>query len=83
MTYEIEITEACKKALSKLGLEIRKRFDKRILKLADDPKQGKPLRNELHGYWELYFEKSFRILYTIDNGQNKVSVKVILHKDEF
>lgn len=83
MTYEVEITQACMKALLKLDSERRRRFDKRILRLAEEPRQGKPLRSELHGLWELYFEKSFRILYSIDDEQSKVLVKAIMHKDEF
>lgn|GEM_PF-4336235 len=40
--------------------------------------RGKPLRGRLRGYWELYFEKRFRILYTIN-----YEIEAIKHKDEF
>lgn len=83
MTYQVEVLEVCQKRVRKLDKEIQERFIKRTRRLAEDPKQGKPLRNELHGYWELYFEKSFRILYTIDNENQKVVIEAIKHKDEF
>jgi mRNA-degrading endonuclease RelE of RelBE toxin-antitoxin system len=44
---------------------------------------GKPLRGSLHGYWELYFENKFRILYTIDYEEQTVTIQAIKHKDEF
>jgi mRNA-degrading endonuclease RelE of RelBE toxin-antitoxin system len=44
---------------------------------------GKPLRGVLHGYWELYFENKFRILYTIDYKEKTVTIEAIKHKDEF
>lgn len=84
MTYEVEITQACKKRYLTLDRELQERFAKRIVRLAENPRaQGKPLRRELHGYWEVYFEKSFRILYVIKDDVNIVLVKAILHKDEF
>ncbi|MDH7594459.1 MAG: hypothetical protein QHG99_08990 [Methanomicrobiales archaeon] len=44
---------------------------------------GKPLRGSLHGLWELYFERKFRILYTIDFEKGEVIIEAIKHKDEF
>ncbi|MCE8422937.1 MAG: hypothetical protein J5U17_12530 [Candidatus Methanoperedens sp.] len=37
----------------------------------------------LHGYWELYFENRFRILYTIDNKEQIVIIEAIRHKDDY
>lgn len=37
----------------------------------------------LHGYWELYFERSFRIIYTIDFKEKIVTIEAIKHKKEF
>ncbi|GBE55150.1 MAG TPA: hypothetical protein ENH28_06225 [Euryarchaeota archaeon] len=42
---------------------------------------GKPL--QLHGYWELYFERKFRIIFTIDYQRKIVTTEAIKHKDEF
>ena len=52
--------------------------------LRENPEiHGKPLRGELHGYWELYFERKYRIIYTIDYPEKTVTIQAIKHKDEF
>ena len=84
MTYNVEIKEPALKELRVFDKEIQRRFAKRIDKLATNPQAfGKPLRNVLAGYWEAYFEKSFRIIYTIDENSKKISIEAIKHKDEF
>jgi len=37
----------------------------------------------LSGLWELYFENSFRILYSVDQSEEKVFIREIRHKDDF
>jgi mRNA-degrading endonuclease RelE of RelBE toxin-antitoxin system len=56
----------------------------KIRKLIENPEiHGKPFRGVLHGYWELYFENIFIILYTIDNKERIVAIEALKHKDEF
>jgi mRNA-degrading endonuclease RelE of RelBE toxin-antitoxin system len=82
--FSIEITNAAKKRLLRFDKEMQRRFAKKVLKLKKDPETyGKPLRNVLSGSWEVYFEKRFRILYSIDREKSKVIIESILHKDEF
>lgn len=84
MSYRIEITEPCENRLRKLNKELQKHFTNKIRKLGENPTvYGKPLRGVLHGYWELYFEKKFRILYTIDIEKKIVTIEALKHKDEF
>ena len=84
MSYEIFIKEPVLKKLEGFDKEIQRRFAKRIDKLAINPTAfGKPLRNIMASYWESYFERSFRIIYTIDNNLKKISIEAIKHKDEF
>jgi mRNA-degrading endonuclease RelE of RelBE toxin-antitoxin system len=84
MTFKIRIKEPAEKWLRKYDREIQKRFASKIRKLEQNPdKHGKPLRGLLHGYWELYFENRFRILYTIDNKEKTVTIEAIKHKDVF
>ncbi|MBI4174601.1 MAG: type II toxin-antitoxin system RelE/ParE family toxin [Candidatus Aenigmarchaeota archaeon] len=84
MSYSVFIKEPAERALKRLDKEIQRRFAKRIDKLATNPQSfGKPLRNVLAGYWEAYFEKSFRIVYTIDENSKKITIEAIKHKDEF
>ncbi|MBI4214776.1 type II toxin-antitoxin system RelE/ParE family toxin [archaeon] len=83
MVYEIKISGPAEKQLSKLDKETIRRFFNKIEKLADNPEVGKPLRQPLFGLWELYFEKSFRIIYSIDFSTKTVIIEAIKHKDEF
>ena len=84
MPYRVMIKEAPEKRLRKYDKEIQRRFAVKIRKLKDNPDvHGKPMRGVLHGYWELYFEKRFRILYTIDYKEKIVTIEAIKHKDEF
>jgi addiction module RelE/StbE family toxin len=82
--YKIEIREPAEEWLKKYDREIQRRFAAKIRKLADNPDvHGKPLRGALHGLWELYFERSFRIIYSIDDKNRIVVIEAIKHKDEF
>ncbi len=84
MTFTIKINESAEKWLRKYNKEIQKRFAAKIRKLKENPDlHGKPLRGSLHGYWELYFENKFRILYTTDYEEQTVTIQAIKHKDEF
>ncbi|MDD5143922.1 type II toxin-antitoxin system RelE/ParE family toxin [Methanoregula sp.] len=83
-TYTILIKEPAEEWLKKYDKNIQRDFVKKIQKLSENPElHGKPLRTPLHGYWELYFEKSFRIIYTIDFKNSVVYIEAIKHKDEF
>lgn len=82
--YEILITEPAERRLKKFDKEIQKRFAEKIRKIKDNPTLfGKPLRNVLAGYWEVYFEHRFRILYTIDIEKKIITIEAIKHKDDF
>ncbi len=84
MQFSIKIKSPAARWLKKYDREIQKRFANKIRKLKENPDlHGKPLRGKLHGYWELYFEKRFRILYTIDYKEKVVTIEAIKHKDEF
>lgn len=83
-SFAIRIKEPAEEWLRKYDREIQKRFAAKIRKLKEHPEiYGKPLRKPLHGYWELYFEKKFRIVYSIDLNDHIVYVEAIKHKDEF
>ncbi|MCK5233691.1 MAG: type II toxin-antitoxin system RelE/ParE family toxin [Candidatus Aenigmarchaeota archaeon] len=83
MAYVLALTEIAEERLRKLNKELQKRFFKKIEKLKNTPECGKPLRNVLAGSRELYFERKYRILYSIDNNQKLVKIESILHKDDF
>ncbi len=82
-TFNIRIKEPAEKRLRKFNKNIQKRFAAKVRKLKENPgMHGKPLRGSLHGYWELYFENKFRILYTIDPNEKVVTIEAIKHKNE-
>ncbi len=83
MTFYLEISEVAERRLKKFDKELQRRFFKKVEKLKINPYHGKPLRYNLSGTWELYFEKSFRILYSIDKNSKKITIESIWHKDEF
>ena len=82
--YQIDITHEAKKwVIKKLNKEQARRFMKKLKKLEDYPDiHGKPLRHQLSGIWEIYFEKKFRVLYKIDYNSKTVKIITIKHKDE-
>jgi mRNA-degrading endonuclease RelE of RelBE toxin-antitoxin system len=83
-SYDILVKSEAEVWLKKYDRNIQLHFIRKIKKLSENPEMhGKPLRTPLHGYWELYFEKSFRIIYTIDFEQNIVYIEAIKHKDDF
>ncbi len=82
--YQILIKEPAARWLRKYDKETQRRFAAKIRKLKENPDiHGKPLRGRLHGYWELYFERKFRIIYTINYTEKIVTIEAIKHKDEF
>ena len=84
MAYSVFIKEPAERKLKSFGKDIQKHLGKRIDKLSQNPHAfGKPLRNVLAGYWEAYFEKSFRIVYTIDENAKSITIEAIKHKDGF
>lgn len=82
--YTVILSDTVKEELENWDRSRQERFSKKIKKLEEFPTRfGKPLRGSLAGIWELYFEGSFRILYSIDQKSEEVYVKEIRHKDEF
>lgn len=82
--YRIRIKDPAEEWLKKYDINIQKRFANKIRKLAEYPEiHGKPLRKPLPGYWELYFERKFRIIYSIDLSNRIVYIEAVKHKDEY
>lgn len=82
--YRIVIRKPAEDRLIGYDKEIQRRFVQKVRKLSNYPDiHGKPLRGSLHGLWEVYFERKFRILYTIDIEKGEVIIEAIKHKDEF
>ena len=72
-----------RKKIAEVQWKYSETFAAKIRKLKENPGiHGKPLRGALHGYWELYFENKFRIIYTIDPNEKTVTIEAIKHKNE-
>ncbi len=83
-SYRIVIRRPAEDRLKDYDKEIQRRFVQKIRKLSENPDiYGKPLRGSLHGLRELYFERKFRILYTLEFEKGEVIIEAIKHKDEF
>ena len=81
VAYRVRIKAPAEEWLKKYDRNIQQRFASKIRKLKENPEShGKPLRKPLHGYWEIYFEKKFRIYYTIDRTNRIVWIEAIIHK---
>ncbi|MCK9580924.1 MAG: type II toxin-antitoxin system RelE/ParE family toxin [Methanoregula sp.] len=81
--YLIRIKDPAEQWLRKYDKNVQQKFANKIMKLKENPElHGKPLRKPLHGIWELYFEKKFRIYYSIDKVNSIVYIEGIYHKDE-
>ncbi|MBN1167708.1 MAG: type II toxin-antitoxin system RelE/ParE family toxin [Methanospirillaceae archaeon] len=82
--FRVIIKRPAEDWLRRQPIEIQSRFATKIRKLKEYPEIfGKPLRGRLHGYWELYFEHRYRIIYTINRVEGVVSIEALWHKDDF
>ncbi len=81
--YDIKIESKLEKLLNKIKKKDRilyERIIKQMLKLAETPKQGKPLRNILKGKWRVQIGP-FVLVYAIDENQHKVVFLEFEHHD--
>ncbi len=83
MEYQVEITKPVEKRLKKFDKSIQKIFAKKIDKIKTNPKIFlKPLRSDRRGQWQYYFEKSFRILFKVNEKDRTLTIEAIKHKNE-
>ena len=81
--YEVSLTQTATEEFEDLDNSKQEEFSTQIDKLEDFPKRyGKPLKGQLHGYWQLRFADKYRIWYTVDEDEKQVVVEAIKHKDE-
>lgn len=81
MTYTVKVTEPFEKEFNKRHKDKRGWLKNTIEKLEQNPESGKPLRGRLFGIWQLRVGP-FRIWYEINDAENTVTLKAILHKKE-
>tara|TARA_B100000315_G_C14537489_1_gene569192 strand:- start:827 stop:1066 length:240 start_codon:yes stop_codon:yes gene_type:complete len=66
--YEIIFRNPAKSFLKKLSKDSQRRIFKKIRKLEDNPRIGKPLTGNLKGLWRLR-QDNYRIIYRIKDQE--------------
>jgi len=82
--YSYDISPKLDDTLKKLAKKDKiayERMQKQIIKIAKNPRQGKPLRNILKGKWRVQIGP-FVLIYTIDEIHRKVAFLEFEHHDE-
>lgn len=79
--YTIKYDKNFKKILKKLDKSIKDRAKKQIIKIIDDPKVGKPMRNVRKGTREVYV-KPYRLSYYFDEENDLIIFLDFYHKDK-
>lgn len=64
MNFEIRTTPKFEKLFKKLPKDVQERVGKRILSLAEEPYQGKPLHGKLKGKFSLVIG-DYRVVYEV------------------
>ena len=64
MSFEIRTTPKFERLFKKLPRDVQERVVKRILNLAEEPYQGKPLRGKLKGKFSLVVG-DYRVVYEV------------------
>lgn len=82
--YDIKIEPKLENLINKIKKKdkvLYTRIVKQMLKLAENPKQGKPLRNVLKSKWRVQIGP-FVLIYIIDENQHKVEFLEFEHHDK-
>ena len=73
--YSLEIEEKVDKILSKMKNSLRLEIiNKKIQQILDNPQRFKPLRSKMFGLREVHIDKSFVLLYVIDEQRKIVRI---------
>ncbi len=85
MVYGLEISEQLDKKFSKLFKKNRKRLgiiNKKVKNILSDPHHFKPLRGDMHGSRRIHIDKSFVLVYDIDEKRKVVRLLDYDHHDK-
>ena len=77
MSFEIRTTPKFEKLFKKLPRDVQERVVKRILNLAEEPYQGKPLHGKLKGKFSLVVG-DYRVVYEV--RENTVYLLAVGHR---
>ena len=84
MDYILEVSEKLDKKFSKLGKKDKEQLriiNKKIQQILENPYHFKPLRGDMHGSRRVHIEKSFVLIYDVDEKNKVVKLLDYDHHD--
>jgi len=85
LTYGLEISELLDTKLKRLSKRSRKRLEiiaKKVEQILEDPHHFKPLRGDMKGARRVHIDKSFVLVYEIDEDEQVVRLLDLEHHDK-
>lgn len=83
--YRPAMSKKLKAHLEKICKKDRQLFDsvmKKIKEILNNPHHYKPLRNDLKGFYRVHIEKSFVLIFVIEENNGVVEFIDLKHHDE-
>ena len=85
MTYELEISEQLDSKLKRLSKRSRKGLEiiaKKVGQILEDPHHFKPLKGDMKGAHGVYIDRSFVLVYEINESSHVVRLLDLEHHDK-
>jgi YafQ family addiction module toxin component len=85
MKYNLEVAEHIHKKFKKIFKKDRKQLEivnRKVDQIRLNPYQFKPLRGDMHGSWRVHIDKSFVLIYEIDEKRRTVRILDYDHHDK-
>ena len=84
MKYELDISDELESKFSKLAKKDKKQLmiiHKKVEKVRENPYHFKPLRGDMHGARRVHIDKSFVLIYEVDETNKTVRLLDYDHHD--
>jgi YafQ family addiction module toxin component len=84
ISYDLFILPACKKEIDKAcknNAPLKDSLSKKIQEIRENPFHYKPLRNDLHGMRRVHIQKSFVLIFGVDENEKSVTLISFSHHD--
>lgn len=84
MEYSVEISEVADEKFQKLAKKNKRQLEiirKKIRQILEIPHHFKPLRGDKHGAYRVHIDKSFVLIYEVDEQRKTVRILDYDHHD--
>jgi YafQ family addiction module toxin component len=84
MSYDLFVLPSCKKEIDKMckhNPSLKISLSKKIQEICKNPFHYKPLRNDFHGMRRVHIQKSFVLIFSVDENENSVTLVTFSHHD--